>query len=237
MTPSPVSISGTLATLVLIYYGLANLFWADLPGMALVGGFVFAIGSMAVFIGCGRSADTDSSKGNPFVSTGVVGMTSATLYAFSFAGHISTGRLLGAVVGGLAGALLLAGKRQRSSSINNRHVANIIWGIVLFVLMRDVIVDVLTMGSASLEPKIHKGQKVVVTYLSFGVRVPFSPYHIIRWGTLRTGDLVVVKSQSGAPFLREIMDTNESSVLVNVDGWLPKEALLGKASPINKWGP
>lgn len=232
MKLSPTAMSGILAALVLIYYGLANLLWAGLSGAALMGVLAFAVGSMGVFISRGRSAETDLREGNLFISTIVVGVTGITLYAISLTGYISTGKLLGSVVGGLAGGLLVSGERQRV--INNQHVANIICGIVLFVLMRGVIVDVLTMGSGSLEPKIHKGQKIIVTYLSFGVRVPFSPYHIVRWGIPRTGDLVVVKSRRGDPFLREILDTSENSVLVNLDGWLPREALLGKGSPIDK---
>lgn len=161
-------------------------------------------------------------------------MTTATLYAVSLSAYMGTGKLLGTVIGALAGALAFAGRRQRSLLVHSRYISNVVWGVLVFVLMRESMVDVLSMGSMSLEPRIHKNDKILVTYASFGVRMPFTPRNIVRWGEPKVGDLVIVRGRNDAPFLREVLDVNATSLLVNVDGWVPKETLLGKATRINK---
>ena len=141
-----------------------------------------------------------------------------------------TAKSLLSVIGGLAGRILFPHNRQRL--LTNQYLSAVILGAVIFVLARGVCVDVLTMRSGSLEPKVHKGQKVLISYLSFGIHIPFYPYPLVQWGVPKAGELVIVLGPGGNPYMREVLNTRESEVLVNVDGWVPRKTLLAKGWPI-----
>jgi hypothetical protein len=226
---SPIA-AGILAGLVAIYYGTTNFLMGSISTPAFLMGLIFFIACTALFIRHNRKQFTNLRDTRVILSVSVIAATVVILFLMSFASYITTGKLLGISIGGLAGGLLLA--RDKDKLASNRIVAGIIIGVVMFVVLRNITFDVLTMGSGTLEPKVHKGQKVLVNNLSFGLCVPFMPYHIMRWGNPNTGDLVLVVGPNARPFLREVLNVNKNQVLLNIDGWLPREKLIGKAMPL-----
>jgi hypothetical protein len=177
-----------------------------------------------------RKQFTNTTKTRFILNLGVVAAMVAIGFLMSFINYIATGKLLGIVVGALAGSLLFS--KDKDKLKGNWFVASIIIGVVLFVVLRSVTFDVQTMGSASLEPKVHKGEKVLINNLSFGLCVPFLPYHIARWGSPTTGDIVLVVGPNARPFLRQVLNINENQVLLNVDGWMPRDQLMARAKPL-----
>jgi len=226
---SPIA-AGILAGLVAIYYGTTNFLMGSISTPAFLMGLIFFIACTALFVRHNRKQFTNLRDTRVILSVSVIAATVVILFLMSFASYITTGKLLGISIGGLAGGLLLA--RDKDKLASNRIVAGIIIGVVMFVVLRNITFDVLTMGSGTLEPKVHKGQKVLVNNLSFGLCVPFMPYHIMRWGNPNTGDLVLVVGPNARPFLREVLNVNKNQVLLNIDGWLPREKLIGKAMPL-----
>lgn len=225
-------VAGILAGVLAIYYGTTNFLMGSISAATFFIGLIFFGACTALFIIYNRKKITHKGKQSFILSLGVIIATIAIVFLMSFVNYIATGMLLGIVVGALAGSLLFVKNKDKLKS--NWFIAGIVIGIVLFVVLRSITLDVLTMGSASLEPKVHKGDKVLVNNLAFGLCVPFLPYHIARWGKPMAGDIVVVFGPNARPFLREVLNVNENQVLVNVDGWLPREQLMARAKPLSK---
>lgn len=222
--------AGILAGLLGIYYGTANFLMGSVSMPAFLIGLIFFGACTALFIIRNRKEFTNTRKTNYILFLGVIIATVALIFLMSAVNYIATGKLLGITVGALTGGLLFA--KHKDKLKGNFVVAGIIIGIVLFTVLRSITIDVLTMGSASLEPKVHKGDKILVNNLYFGLCVPFLPYHIVKWGSPAAGDIVVVIGPNARPFLREVLNVNENQVLVNVDGWLLRDKLIAKANPL-----
>jgi hypothetical protein len=222
--------SGIFAGLLAIYYAITNFLTRSISTPAFVIGLIFLGACTTLFIIYNRRELTNTRKINFVLYLGVIIATLAIVFLMSYVDYIATGKLLGIVVGALAGGLLFA--KDKDKLKGNWLVAAIIIGVVLFAVLRSITFDVQTMGSASLEPKVYKGEKVLINNLSFGLCVPFLPFHIARWGNPSIGDLVVVVGPNASPFLREVLNVNENQVQVNVDGWLPREQLMARAKPL-----
>jgi len=231
--------AGIFAGLLAIYLGTANFLMGSISTTAFIIGSLFFGACTTLFIIYNRKelANTNTRKINFVLYLGVIITTLAIVFLISCINYIGTGRLLGMVIGVLAGVLLCT--KDKDKIKGNGLVASIIIGVVLFALLRSITFDVLTMSSDSLEPKVHKGEKILINNLSFGLCVPYLPFHILRWGSPSSGDLVIVvhpKSEivgsNARLFLREVLNLNENQVLVNIDGWLPREQLMASAKPL-----
>src|SRR4030042_4518993 len=98
---SPIA-AGVLAGLVGIYYGAANVLTGGISTPAFLMGFIFFIACTALFIRHGRKKSPNSSKTSFFLSVSVITATVVILFLMSFANYMTTGKLLGIAIGGLA---------------------------------------------------------------------------------------------------------------------------------------
>jgi hypothetical protein len=195
-------------------------------------GTIFSWSCAAIIYVYGRKYDIASKKHNPFLDFFFIPLTILLLYLISTIDYLPSGRLLGFFIGGLTGGLIFS--RNKKQLFDNTIIYKVILGAILFIILRDIGIDVLTMSSNSLEPRIIEGQKVLVTNYSFGLRAPFLPYHLIKWGKPEIGDFVIVAGPKGSPYLREVLFIKENQVFLNVDGWRPCESLLAKGTTLRK---
>lgn len=229
---NPTVLSIGLAAGVITYYGAANLFLGEISNAAFWGGMIFSWGCAVIVYLYGRKYEAPTTNHNSFLNFSIIPITIFLLYFISIIDYLPAGRLLGLVMGGLTGALIFS--RDKKQLFNNTIIYKAILGVLLFVILRDIGFDVQTMASTSLEPRIHQGQQVFISDLSFGLRVPFLPYHIIKWGKPEIGDFVVVAGPKGNPYLREVLFIKGKQVFLNVDGWLPEDSLLARGTPLRK---
>ncbi len=90
----------------------------------------------------------------------------------------------------------------------------------------------MTMSSASLDPRVHKGEKILVNNMAFGIRIPFLRQYIARWGRPAIGDLVIVRGAAGGLYLREVLNVEGTRSLLNIDGWVSPDKFIAKAIPL-----
>ena len=130
---SPIA-AGILAGLVAIYYGTTNFLMGSISTPAFLMGLIFFIACRALFIRHNRRQIIHLRNTRIFVSVSVITGT-VVIFLRSFSNYITTGKLLGISLGGLAGGLLLA--RDKDKLASNTIIAGIIIGVVMFVVFSE----------------------------------------------------------------------------------------------------
>lgn len=90
-------------------------------------------------------------------------------------------------------------RRRRANLLGMRSVRVLIIAFVLYLLASHFLVQTFRVESVSMEPTINPGDRLVVSLLDFGPRVPFSRARFPGITNPRRGDLVVVEP----PFFEE----------------------------------
>ena len=63
----------------------------------------------------------------------------------------------------------------------------------ILLCVRSSIIAPFEVPTASMEPTIKVGDRIVANLLAYGLRVPFSGIEIMRWGEVKRGDIIVFK--------------------------------------------
>jgi len=214
---------------VAIYYGISNYVSGQISLKNLIIGGAFCLPCIVFFLRFPPNVATPR-KQNQFIGVTITVVTIAALFLLSSASYLKAGAFMGMIVGASAGGMFFG--RLRNLTSFSRYLAPAIIGAAIFFPLRDITFDVLTMASRSLEPRVRQGQKILINNLAFGAKVPFSQLTIISWGKPEIGDLVIVSGTNGRPYLREVQSIEGARVFVNIDGWIPHERLLAKATSL-----
>ncbi len=91
-----------------------------------------------------------------------------------------------------------AGKR-RANLVGGRVLRVVIIALILYLVISRFLAATYRIESVSMEPSLRPADRVIVSLLSYGPRVPFSPSRLRGLGAPARGDIVVVQP----PFLRE----------------------------------
>ncbi len=91
-----------------------------------------------------------------------------------------------------------AGKR-RAGLLGGRVLRVLLAALVLYLLVSRLLVSTCRVESVSMEPSLRPSDRLIVTLVSFGPRIPFTSYRLPGPETPRRGDLVVVQP----PFVTE----------------------------------
>jgi signal peptidase I len=101
---------------------------------------------------------------------------------------------------------LLSGALQRLDGLWDEHLAfsrksllreyaeAVAVAVAVALLLRGFVVDSFTIPSGSMVPTLLDGDHVFVSKLAYGLRVPFTDVHLLRFGAPRRGDVVVFAS-------------------------------------------
>ncbi|MCY4380153.1 MAG: signal peptidase I [Proteobacteria bacterium] len=65
--------------------------------------------------------------------------------------------------------------------------------VFLALCIRSSIVAPYEVPTASMEPTIKVGDRIVANKLAYGFRVPFINYEVIRWGQVKRGEIIVFR--------------------------------------------
>lgn len=152
----------------------------------------------------------------------------AALYVVSYFRYLPLGQTTGTLVGALSGVYLFTRFRVSFSPHAMSFLAAVFLGASVFFLLRDVCFETLTMGSATLTPRIRQGEKVWINKLAFGLRTPFWSRYLISWDRPATGELVAFLLDDGRLFVKEVLSVDGDLTEVKDLGVVQRSRLRGK---------
>jgi signal peptidase I len=95
---------------------------------------------------------------------------------------------------------------------------------IVVMTFRSCVVDWNDVPTGSMKPSIIEGDRILVNKLAYDLKVPFTTWHILKWGDPRRGDIVVffspepdrtrlVKRVVGLP--GDVIEMHDNRLLVN----------------------
>jgi signal peptidase I len=75
-----------------------------------------------------------------------------------------------------------------------RHIRPIALIVLILTTFRSAVADWNDVPTASMKPSILEGDRIFVNKLAYGLKVPFTTWHVARWNTPRRGEVVVFNS-------------------------------------------
>jgi signal peptidase I len=114
---------------------------------------------------------------------------------------------------------LLSGALQRLDGLWDEHLAfsrkgllreyaeAVLVAVAVALLLRGFVVDSFTIPSGSMVPTLMVGDHIFVSKLAYGLRVPFTDVHLLRFGAPRRGDVVVFASprERSAEYVKRVV--------------------------------
>ena len=80
-----------------------------------------------------------------------------------------------------------------------RHLMKLIWAATFAITMRACVLEPVRSVDESMAPQVHSGDTILVSKLSYGVRVPGAGSILLEWKSPQKGDLVVAASVGDPP--------------------------------------
>ena len=75
-----------------------------------------------------------------------------------------------------------------------RHLRPIAIVVLVLTSVRSAIADWNDVPTGSMKPSIVEGDRIFVNKLAYGLKVPFTTWHLARWSTPQRGEVVVFNS-------------------------------------------
>lgn len=87
--------------------------------------------------------------------------------------------------------------------------------VLLALVFRSVLLDHYVIPSGSMIPTLLEGDRVIVSKISYGLRVPFSSWWLLRWDAPKRGDVIVFSAPTdGTTFIKRVVGLPGDSVAV-----------------------
>jgi len=80
---------------------------------------------------------------------------------------------------------------MRARSFGSGAPAALAGGVLLGLCLKCFAADILRVSGCSMEPAIREGSHIVVSRLSYGFALPFSPALLVRWASPKENDVVI----------------------------------------------
>jgi signal peptidase I len=81
--------------------------------------------------------------------------------------------------------------RSRIMNLWRRHLRPMLIIILVLLSFRSSVADWNDVPTQSMEPTILAGERIVVNRLAYGLKVPFTTWHLATWAQPKRGDLIV----------------------------------------------
>src|SRR5207248_11742425 len=78
--------------------------------------------------------------------------------------------------------------------IFREHIAPVAVTVLLLCSFRSAVADWNIVPSGSMNPNIVEGDRIFVKKLAYGLKVPFTTYHLAHWSGPQSGEIVVFYS-------------------------------------------
>jgi signal peptidase I len=83
---------------------------------------------------------------------------------------------------------------SRAVKIWRKHVRPIAVIVLILTSFRSAVADWNDVPTGSMKPSIIEGDRILVNKLAYGLKVPFTTWHVARWDTPLRGEIVVFNS-------------------------------------------
>jgi signal peptidase I len=113
-----------------------------------------------------------------------------------------------------------------------RHIRPIGILVLVFTCFRSSLVDWNDVPSGSMEPTIFIGDRIFVNKLAYGLKFPFTTWHLAKWGGPARGEVVVFYSPlDGTRLVKRVIGLPGDRIEAR-DGFLKITDSSGKVVPI-----
>src|SRR3954466_11819792 len=92
--------------------------------------------------------------------------------------------------------------------------------VILLVLgsFKSAIADWNVVPTGSMNPSIVEGDRIFVNKLAYGLKVPFTTWHLARWSTPLRGDVIVFRSpKDGTVLVKRVVALPGDTVAMSND--------------------
>lgn len=95
---------------------------------------------------------------------------------------------------------------QRVREIWRKHLRPLVVLILVLTTFRSAIADWNDVPSGSMRPTIVEGDRIFVNKLAYGLKVPFTTIHLVRWATPARGEVVIFFSpEDGVRMVKRVV--------------------------------
>jgi signal peptidase I len=143
---------------------------------------------------------------------------------------------------------------RRLGGVLRSHIAPLAIVVLVMTSFRSAIADWNVVPTGSMNPTIVEGDRILVNKLAYGLKVPFTTWHLARFDAPRRGDIVVFRSPAdGTRLVKRVAavpgdqigaitvppdhffvlgDNFGNSADSRVIGLIPRDNILGRTSRV-----
>ncbi|HEX8522194.1 MAG TPA: signal peptidase I [Tepidisphaeraceae bacterium] len=97
-------------------------------------------------------------------------------------------------------------KRKHLRRLWRDHIRPILFVLLVGFSFKSAVADWNTVPTGSMKPTILEGDRIWVNKLAYGLKVPFTTYHLARWNVPARGEIVIFNSpKDGVRLVKRII--------------------------------
>lgn len=105
--------------------------------------------------------------------------------------------------------------RRKLRKIWRKHVKPLVLVVLVLTSFRSAIADWNDVPTGSMKPSILEGDRILVNKLAYGLKVPFTTWHLARWSEPGRGEIVVFNSPAdGIRLVKRVVGLPGDEVLM-----------------------
>ena len=105
---------------------------------------------------------------------------------------------------------------KRLIRILRAYGPSLLLAILLALIMRSTIVSAYVIPSGSMLRTLEIGDRVLVNKLAYGLKVPFKDGHLLSWGRVERGEVVVFEPpfEAPEPYIKRVIGLSGDRILI-----------------------
>jgi signal peptidase I len=115
--------------------------------------------------------------------------------------------------------------KGRALHVWREKVRPIVVLVIVLTSFRSAVADWNDVPTGSMKPSIVEGDRIFVNKLAYGLKVPFTTWHLARWDTPARGEVVVFMSPDGVRLVKrvvglpgDVIELREGRLFINGTG-------------------
>jgi signal peptidase I len=95
--------------------------------------------------------------------------------------------------------------KGRALRVWREKIRPIVVLVIVLTSFRSAVADWNDVPTGSMKPSIVEGDRIFVNKLAYGLKVPFTTWHLMRWDTPERGEVVVFNSPDGVRLVKRVI--------------------------------
>src|SRR5688500_3060817 len=87
----------------------------------------------------------------------------------------------------------------------HQQVKPFVFVVLILCMVRSSIADWNDVPTGSMNPSIIEGDRIFVNKLAYDLKVPFTTWHVAKWGEPKRGDVVVFYAPGGVRMVKRVV--------------------------------